>query len=85
MWGPMRSSSYTDWTKARSPSGMLVNESVVVEVLKRLWTEGLSRHDAAYAIGSLLAAQVYVLKCEQPDPGKTPANMALEPSALTMM
>ena len=61
---------------------MLVNEPVVVEILKRLRNEGLSRHDAAHAIGSILAAQVYnVLKRERPDAGKTPANKALEPSA----
>ena len=57
MWGPMRSSSYTDWTKARSLSGMVLNEPVVVEMLKRLQTEGLSRHDAAHAIGSILAVR----------------------------
>ncbi len=60
---------------------MRVNEPVVVEMLKRLRNEGLLRHDAAHAIGSLLAAQVSsVLKREQPDAGKTPANKALEPS-----
>ena len=70
---------------ARSLAGMIVNDPVIVELLKRLRTQGLSRHDAAYAIGSTLAAQVYnVLKREQPDAGKTPANMALEPSALMM-
>ena len=63
-----------------------MNDPVIVELLKRLRTQGLSRHDAAHAIGSTLAAQVYsVLKREQPDAGKTPANMALEPSALMMM
>ena len=63
----MRSSSYSDLTIARWLSGMLVNEPVIVEMLKRLRTQGLSRHDAAHAIGSILAAQVYnVLKREQP-------------------
>ena len=46
------------------------NEQVVVQTLKRLRNEGLSRHDAVHAIGSILAAQVYdVLKREQPDTG----------------
>ena len=49
------------------------NEPVVVETLNRLRNEGLSRHDAIHAIGSVLAAQVYhVLKREQPDAGKDP-------------
>ena len=46
---------------------LAANEQVVVETLKRLRNEGLSRHDAVHAIGSVLAAQVYdVLKREQP-------------------
>lgn len=49
------------------------NEPVVVETLKRLRNEGLSRHDAVHAIASVLAAQVYdVLKHEQPETGKDP-------------
>ena len=49
------------------------NEPVVVGTLNRLRNEGLSRHDAVHAIGSVLAAQVYdVLKREQPDAGKDP-------------
>ncbi len=49
---------------------MLVDEPVVVEILKLLRNEGFSRHDAAHAIGSILADQVYnVLKREQPDAG----------------
>jgi hypothetical protein len=48
-------------------------ESVVVETLKRLRNEGLSRHDAVHAVGSVLAAQVYdVLKREEPDEGTEP-------------
>ena len=59
-----------------------MNEPVVVEILKRLRNESLSRHDTAHAIGSILAAQVYnVLKRDQPDAGKTPANKVLQPSA----
>lgn len=50
---------------------LAANEPVVVETLKRLRNEGLSRHDAVHAIGSVLAAQVYdALKREQPDAGK---------------
>ena len=49
------------------------NEPVVVETLKRLRNEGLSRHDSVHAIASVLAAQVYdVLKHEQPETGKDP-------------
>ena len=52
---------------------LAANEPVVVETLKRLRDEGLSRHDAVHAIGSVLAAQVYdVLKREQMDTGKDP-------------
>src|SRR5437762_1831944 len=50
---------------------LAANEPVVVETLKRLRHEGLSRHEAVHAIGSVLAAQLYhALKREQPDPGK---------------
>ncbi len=50
---------------------LAANEPVVVETLKRLRNEGLSRHDAVHAIGSVLAVQVYdALKGEQPDVGK---------------
>jgi uncharacterized protein YoaH (UPF0181 family) len=49
------------------------NEQVVVETLKRLQSEGLSRHDAIHAIGSVLAARVYhVLKTETPNAGEDP-------------
>ena len=49
------------------------NAPVVVETLDRLRNEGLSRHDAVHAIGSVLAAQVYdVLKREQTDAGSDP-------------
>ncbi|MBE3135237.1 MAG: hypothetical protein IMZ55_17360 [Acidobacteria bacterium] len=48
-------------------------EPVVVETLNRLQSEGLSRHDAVHAIGSILAAQVYdMLKRGQSDAGKDP-------------
>jgi hypothetical protein len=49
---------------------LAASEAVVVETLKRLQTEGLSRHDAVHAIGSVLAAQVYhALKHERPATG----------------
>jgi len=52
---------------------LAANEPVVVETLKRLRNEGLSRHDAVHAIGSVLAARVYdLLKREQPDAGEDP-------------
>ena len=52
---------------------MRVNAPVVVEALKRLRNEGLSRHHAVHAIGSILAGQVYtVLEREQPDAAKDP-------------
>ena len=52
---------------------LAANETVVVDTLQRLQGEGLSRHDAVHAIGSVLAAQVYdVLKHEQPASGEDP-------------
>jgi hypothetical protein len=38
-----------------------LGEEVVVEALARLQKEGLSRHDALHAIGSVLAADLYEL------------------------
>ncbi len=50
---------------------LAANETVVVETIKRLRNEGLSRHDAVHAIGSVLAAQVYdALKHQEPAAGK---------------
>ena len=50
---------------------LAANEPVVVETLERLRNEGLSRHDAVHAIGSVLAARLYdALKREQPDAGQ---------------
>jgi hypothetical protein len=40
---------------------LALGEEVVVETLARLQTEGLSRHDALHAIGSVLAADLYEL------------------------
>ena len=39
-------------------------EEVVIETLARLQREGLSRHDALHAIGSVLAADLYELMQE---------------------
>jgi hypothetical protein len=40
---------------------LALGEEVVVEALARLQREGLSRHDALHAIGSVLAADLYDL------------------------
>lgn len=40
---------------------LALGEEVVVETLARLQSEGLSRHDALHAIGSVLAADLYEL------------------------
>ncbi len=46
---------------------LALGEPVVVETLARLRAEGLERHDALHAIGSVLAEQMYdLLKQEQP-------------------
>ena len=48
-------------------------EPVVVDTLNRLRGEGLSRHEAVHAIGSVLAAQVYdILKRGNADAGADP-------------
>jgi hypothetical protein len=44
------------------------NDEPVVRALDRLIKEGLSRHDAVHAIGSLVAAQVYDLLKEHHPP-----------------
>ena len=52
---------------------LAANQPTVVETLKRLRNEGLSRHDAVHAIASVPAAQVYdVLKHERPDTDTEP-------------
>jgi hypothetical protein len=40
---------------------LALGEDVVIETLARLQSEGLSRHDALHAIGSVLAADLYEL------------------------
>jgi len=47
---------------------LALGEQVVVETLARLQREGLSRHDALHAIGSVLAADVYELMQESSEP-----------------
>jgi hypothetical protein len=43
---------------------LALGEPVVVETLARLQNEGLSRHDALHAIGSVLATDLYSLMQE---------------------
>jgi len=40
---------------------LALGEEVVVQTLARLQTEGLNRHDAVHAIGSVLAGDLYEL------------------------
>ena len=47
---------------------LAMGESTVVETLERLQKEGLSRHDAVHAIGSVLAEDLYTLMQEQTGP-----------------
>jgi len=70
-------SSYHRRKKSRLPNAQLhsvihvvvenqlaLGEAVVIETLARLQAEGLSRHDAVHAIGSVLAADLYELMQE---------------------
>ena len=41
--------------------GVELGDAVVAETLARLKSEGLTRHDALHAIGSVLAADLYEL------------------------
>ena len=52
----------------------------VVRALDRLVREGLSRHDAVHAIGSVVAEEIYVLLKEQdiPDTARTRYYAAIE-------
>ena len=74
-------SSYHRRKKIRLPNAQLhavihvvvenqlaLGEQVVVETLARLQREGLSRHDALHAIGSVLAADLYELMQETSEP-----------------
>lgn len=44
---------------------LALGEAVVVQTLARLQAEGLGRHDALHAIGSVLAADLYELLREE--------------------
>ena len=70
-------SSYHRRKKSRLPNAQLhsvihvvvenqlaLGEAIVIETLARLQGEGLSRHDAVHAIGSVLAADLYELMQE---------------------
>jgi hypothetical protein len=46
---------------------LALGESVVVDTLVRLQSEGLSRHDALHAIGSVLAEDLYEVLREESD------------------
>ena len=46
---------------------LALGEAVVLDTLARLQSEGLSRHDAVHAIGSVLAGDVYELMQENTD------------------
>src|SRR6266850_2738808 len=67
-------SSYHRRKKSRLPNAQLhsvihvvvenqlaLGEAIVIETLARLQREGLSRHDALHAIGSVLAVNLYEL------------------------
>ncbi len=73
-------SSYHRHKKIRLPNAQLhavihvivenqlaLGETVVVDTLARLQSEGLSRHDALHAIGSILAEDLYELLREASD------------------
>jgi hypothetical protein len=70
-------SSYHRRKKSRLPNAQLhsvihvvvenqlaLGEAIVIETLARLQGEGLGRHDALHAIGSVLAADLYELMQE---------------------
>jgi hypothetical protein len=70
-------SSYHRRKKSRLPNAQLhsvihvvvenqlaLGEAIVIETLARLQGEGLSRHDALHAVGSVLAADLYELMQE---------------------
>ena len=47
---------------------LAMGEATVIETLKRLQKEGLGRHDAIHAIGSVLAEDLYTLMQDQTGP-----------------
>jgi hypothetical protein len=57
---------------------LALGEPVVVETLARLQNEGLSRHDALHAIGSVLAPHLYELLQESAEASRDPYRRYLE-------
>jgi len=57
---------------------MALGEQTVVNTLARLRAEGLSRHDALHAIGSVLAGHLYELMQENQDAAEEPFHRYLE-------
>jgi hypothetical protein len=55
-----------------------LGEETVVNTLARLRAEGLSRHDALHAIGSVLAENMYELMHEDPGATDDPYRQYLE-------
>jgi hypothetical protein len=55
-----------------------LGEGTVVHTLARLRAEGLSRHDALHAIGSILAEHLYELMQENQDAAEEPFHQYLE-------
>jgi hypothetical protein len=55
-----------------------LGEEIVVETLARLQREGLGRHDALHAIGSVLAENLYELMQEDRDSVDEPYRMYLQ-------
>jgi hypothetical protein len=57
---------------------LALGEPVVAEALARLQSEGLSRHDALHAIGSVLAPHLYELMQDSTDASSDPYRRYLE-------
>lgn len=57
---------------------LALGEEAVVNALARLQREGLSRHDAVHAIGSVLAENLYELMQEDRDSVDEPYRMYLQ-------
>jgi hypothetical protein len=57
---------------------LALGEQVVAEALARLQREGLSRHDALHAIGSILASDVYAVMQESPEAAAEAQHRYLE-------
>jgi hypothetical protein len=55
-----------------------LGEEIVIETLARLQREGLGRHDALHAIGSVLAESLYELMQEDRESADKPYRMYLQ-------